>query len=159
MHWEGGVHVPVGSGILSRPPIGPTQCPVHWVPRDLSPGVKRLRRKADYSQLVQSKKKWIYHPLLPYAFMANQLSTGTILPFVSNNTWCVRETNDRTVRRLLHVASKNDGHHAHGFLLINGKSSCGSDALYQQRIFKSIVWRCCIMSWSKTGYKGNKDLN
>jgi hypothetical protein len=33
----------------SRPVLGPTQPPIQWVPRVLSPGIKRQGREADYS--------------------------------------------------------------------------------------------------------------
>jgi hypothetical protein len=56
----------------SRPVLGPTQPPIQWVPRDLSPGVKRPGREADHSSLASAevKKMWIYTFTPPYAFMA-----------------------------------------------------------------------------------------
>jgi hypothetical protein len=44
-----GVRFPAGASV-SRPALGPTQPPVQWVPRVLSPGVKaRPGRDADHS--------------------------------------------------------------------------------------------------------------
>jgi hypothetical protein len=36
---------------VPRPPLGPTQLPTQWVPRAVSPGIKRQRREADHSPL------------------------------------------------------------------------------------------------------------
>jgi hypothetical protein len=70
-----GVQVPVGSRILStsfRPALGPTQPPVEWVPRTLSPALKRQGREADHSPPASAevKKMWIYTSIPLYAFMA-----------------------------------------------------------------------------------------
>jgi hypothetical protein len=47
-----------------RPVLGPTQPPVHWLPRAISPEVKRLEREGDHSPLTSAKVKntctWIY---------------------------------------------------------------------------------------------------
>jgi hypothetical protein len=55
-----GVRVPVGSRILStssRPPLGPTQPPIQWVPGALSPGMKRPGREADHSPPTSAEVK------------------------------------------------------------------------------------------------------
>jgi hypothetical protein len=45
----------------SRPALGPTQPPIHWVPGVLYPGVKRQRREADHLSPTRAevKKKFI----------------------------------------------------------------------------------------------------
>jgi hypothetical protein len=40
-----------------RPSLGPTQPHIQWVPRSLSPGVKRLGREADHSSPSSSEIK------------------------------------------------------------------------------------------------------
>jgi hypothetical protein len=70
-----GVRVPVGSRIFSkssRPTLGSMQPPIQWVPRALSPGLKRPEREADHSTPASAevKKMWIYTSTPPYAFMA-----------------------------------------------------------------------------------------
>jgi hypothetical protein len=49
--------------------LHPWRDPIQWVPRALSPGVKR---QADHSPPTSAevKKVWIYISTLPYAFMA-----------------------------------------------------------------------------------------
>jgi hypothetical protein len=66
-----GVRVPVRSRIFSSPQR-PTQPPIQWVPKALSPGVKRQGREADRSPPTSAevKKMWIYTSTLPYALMA-----------------------------------------------------------------------------------------
>jgi hypothetical protein len=56
---------------LTGPALGPNQPPIHWVPRTISQGVKRLGREADHSPptIAEVKKMWIYIPTPPYAFM------------------------------------------------------------------------------------------
>jgi hypothetical protein len=46
----------------SRPALASTQPPIQWVPRALSPGVKREGREADHSPPTSAevKKMWIY---------------------------------------------------------------------------------------------------
>jgi hypothetical protein len=45
----------------SRLVLGPTQCPIQWVPRALSPGVKRPGREADHSPTrAEVKNTWMY---------------------------------------------------------------------------------------------------
>jgi hypothetical protein len=71
-----GVRVLVGSIIISSPGrpdrLEPTQPPIHWVPRALSPAVERPGREADCSPAanVDLKKMWIYTSTPPYGFMA-----------------------------------------------------------------------------------------
>jgi hypothetical protein len=50
----------------SRPALGPTQPPIQWVQRTLSPGVKRPGCEADHlpPTSAEVKKMWVYiHPL------------------------------------------------------------------------------------------------
>jgi hypothetical protein len=56
----------------SRPALGSTQPPIQWVPRALSPGVKRPGHEAEHSPPTSAevKKTWIYTSTPPYAFMA-----------------------------------------------------------------------------------------
>jgi hypothetical protein len=56
----------------SRPVLGPTQLPIQWVPRALSPGVKWPGREADHSAPTSAEVKttWIYTSTPPYVFMA-----------------------------------------------------------------------------------------
>jgi hypothetical protein len=70
-----GVRVSVGSNFLfssSRPALGSTKPPSQWVPRALSPGVKRPGREADHSPpaSVEVKKMLIYATTPSYVFMA-----------------------------------------------------------------------------------------
>jgi hypothetical protein len=72
-----GVRVPVRSKNFlfsksSRPALGSTKSPIQWVPRSLSPGVKRQGREADHSPPASAevKKMWIFTSTSPYAFMA-----------------------------------------------------------------------------------------
>jgi hypothetical protein len=63
-----GVRVSVGARVFSmssRPVLGPTELPIHWVPGALSPVAKRLERgEADHSQLVPiSRKRGFINPL------------------------------------------------------------------------------------------------
>jgi hypothetical protein len=46
----------------SRPALGPTQPPIHWVPGALSPGIKRPGREADHSppSSAEVKNVWRY---------------------------------------------------------------------------------------------------
>jgi hypothetical protein len=50
------------STTVSRSALGPTQPPIQWVPRALSPGVKRPRREADHSppSNVEVRNAWSY---------------------------------------------------------------------------------------------------
>jgi hypothetical protein len=56
---------------LSRPALGSTQLPIHWVPGALSSGVKRPGREADHSSPASAevKKMWIYISTSLYIFM------------------------------------------------------------------------------------------
>jgi hypothetical protein len=56
----------------SRPALGSTQPPIQWVPRALSPGVKRTGSESDRSPptSVEANKMWIYTSTFPYVFMA-----------------------------------------------------------------------------------------
>jgi hypothetical protein len=58
--------------MLSRQALGPIQPPIQWVPRSLSPGVKRSGREADHSPPTSAevKKTWVYTPTPLYVFMA-----------------------------------------------------------------------------------------
>jgi hypothetical protein len=51
----------------SRPALGPTQPPIHWVPGSLSLGVKRPDREADNSHpsSAEVKNAWSYASSLP----------------------------------------------------------------------------------------------
>jgi hypothetical protein len=51
----------------SRPALGPTQLPIHWVPRALSLGVMRPVRKADHPppSSAEVKNTWSYTSTLP----------------------------------------------------------------------------------------------
>jgi hypothetical protein len=55
-----------------RPALGPTQPPIQWVPRALSPGIKRQGHESDHSSPASAevKKMWIYISAPPYALMA-----------------------------------------------------------------------------------------
>jgi hypothetical protein len=57
--------------VSSRLALGPTQPPLQWVPRTLSPGVRRLGREADHSPSTNAevKKICIYTSTPPCAFM------------------------------------------------------------------------------------------
>jgi hypothetical protein len=52
--------------------LGPTQPPIQWIPGDLSLGVKRPGREADYSPPsgAEVKNAWSYTSTPQYAFMA-----------------------------------------------------------------------------------------
>jgi hypothetical protein len=67
----------------SRPALGPTKTPIHWVRGVLPLGVKRQGREADHSppSSAEVKKAWNILPLLLYAFMAwcSAKSSGTNL--------------------------------------------------------------------------------
>jgi hypothetical protein len=55
----------------SKPILGPTQPPIHWVPGTLSPGVKRPWREADHSLPTSAKvnKTWTYTFTPQYIFI------------------------------------------------------------------------------------------
>jgi hypothetical protein len=57
--------------MLSRPALGSTQPPIHWVQEALSPGVKQLGLEADHSPPASAevKKMWNYKSTPPFAFM------------------------------------------------------------------------------------------
>jgi hypothetical protein len=59
----------------SRPALGSTQPPIHWVPGAPSSRVKRPGREADRSPPASAevKKMWFYTSTPPYAFMAQCL--------------------------------------------------------------------------------------
>jgi hypothetical protein len=73
------VRVPGGKNfhfsMSSRLALGPTQLPIQWVPRALSPGVKRPGREADLSPPTSTevKKTWVCTSTAPYVFMAKCL--------------------------------------------------------------------------------------
>jgi hypothetical protein len=54
----------------SRPPLGPTQPPVQWIPGALSWGVKRPGREADHLPLstAEVKNAWSYTSAPPICF-------------------------------------------------------------------------------------------
>jgi hypothetical protein len=56
----------------SKPAFGPTQHPIRWVPRDLSPWVKQMRREANHSppSCLGVKNGWSYKSTHPYACVA-----------------------------------------------------------------------------------------
>jgi hypothetical protein len=51
--------------------VGPTELPIQWVSRALSPGVKRPGREPDHSPPTNAKikKTWIYTSTPSYVFM------------------------------------------------------------------------------------------
>jgi hypothetical protein len=55
----------------SRPALGPAQPPNQWIPRTLSPGIKRQGREADHSPptIAKDKKMCIYTSTPSYGFM------------------------------------------------------------------------------------------
>jgi hypothetical protein len=55
----------------ARPPLGPTQPPIQWVPGALFTGVKRPVREADYSppSSAEVKNAWHCNSTPPYVFM------------------------------------------------------------------------------------------
>jgi hypothetical protein len=59
------------STTTSRPTLRLTQPPIQWVPRALSPEVKRQGREADHSAPSSAEvKNGGAIPILPYVFMA-----------------------------------------------------------------------------------------
>jgi hypothetical protein len=57
--------------ISSTPALGPTQSPTQWVPRDLSPRVKRQGPETDHSPPNSAEvKNGSVHPLPPYVLMS-----------------------------------------------------------------------------------------
>jgi hypothetical protein len=68
----------------SRTALGPTQPPIQWVPRAISPGVNRPERVADHSSPSSAKFKnaWSYTFTSPVRLhgVVLSLSTGTNLP-------------------------------------------------------------------------------
>jgi hypothetical protein len=73
--------------VSSRPALWPNQPPIQWVP-----GIKRHRSEADHSPATsgEAKKTWNYTsiPLPPIRLpgvLLSQLSTGTTVPFYSQN--------------------------------------------------------------------------
>jgi hypothetical protein len=79
-----------GLGVLlfttaSRTALGPTQCPIKWVPEALSVEVKRPEREVDHSfpSSAEVKNAWSYTSTPQYALMAwcsVNKGTGTTLP-------------------------------------------------------------------------------
>jgi hypothetical protein len=49
-----------------RPPLGPTQLPIQWVPGSISPGVKRPWLEADHSPSSADVKNGASVPPLPH---------------------------------------------------------------------------------------------
>jgi hypothetical protein len=71
--------------ITSKPALGSTQPPIHWVPGTLSLWVKRPVREADHSPLSSAKVKegmelYIHSPNMS-SWCGASLSTGTSLTF------------------------------------------------------------------------------
>jgi hypothetical protein len=56
----------------SRPTLGPTHPPIHWVPEAILPGVKRQGREADHSPLSSAEvnNTWRHTCTPQYVFMA-----------------------------------------------------------------------------------------
>jgi hypothetical protein len=52
---------------VSRPALRPTQPFIQWVPRTLTPGLKRPEREADNSppSIAEVKNVWSYTPTTP----------------------------------------------------------------------------------------------
>jgi hypothetical protein len=69
--------------MLSRPVLGSTYPPIQWVPRALSPGVKRPGREAGHSPptTAEVKKKLMSIQALLYtpSWHSAQLNTGTTI--------------------------------------------------------------------------------
>jgi len=72
---------------VSRPMLGPTQSSMEWLPGVLSPGIKHPRCETEHSPPTSAEVKsaWSYNSIPPYIFMAWDLTTGTTLPFITNN--------------------------------------------------------------------------
>jgi hypothetical protein len=62
-------------GIAVRTSIGSRQAPIHWVPGDRSPRLKRLEREDDRSppNSAEIKKMWVYTSTPPYAMYSGWL--------------------------------------------------------------------------------------
>jgi hypothetical protein len=74
---NGEVRLPAGArGYLcsptSRPALGPTQPPMSWVPRALSPGIKQPGRQDDHTASYNGgvENMWNYSSSPPHAKMA-----------------------------------------------------------------------------------------
>jgi hypothetical protein len=65
----------------SRPALGPIQPPIQWVPRALSPGVKRQGCEADHSHPTSAevKKTWVYIQPLPIRLHAHTIRCNLLL--------------------------------------------------------------------------------
>jgi hypothetical protein len=59
------------SSTTSRPALGPTQPPIPWAPRDLSPGIKQPGSEADHSppSSAEVKNAWSYILTPQYVFI------------------------------------------------------------------------------------------
>jgi hypothetical protein len=68
--------------MLSRPVLGPTQPPIQWIQRALSPGVKRPGHEAHNSPPTSAEGQeyvalYIYTPIRLHGVVLNYLSTVT----------------------------------------------------------------------------------
>jgi hypothetical protein len=76
------IRFPVGArylvfSIVSRPSLEPNQPPIQWVPRILSPGVKRLERETDCLLLSTAEVKngeiYLHYPITLHGTVFNYI--------------------------------------------------------------------------------------
>jgi hypothetical protein len=79
----------------SRPALGPTQPPIQWVQRALSPGLKRPVHEAYHlpPTTAEVKKTWVYHayihsPIRLYEVVLKKSRTDIVLllPYTTTTT-------------------------------------------------------------------------
>jgi hypothetical protein len=102
--WTTGARFPAGTylfDIASRPLLGPTQPPTEWVPRALSPAVKRTGREANNSlPSIAEVKEWvelyIHFPNTPSwrgaclkQYANNMLVLNVLFNWIFNYLFCV----------------------------------------------------------------------